>query len=168
MQSAFVIERKSKVFDQGCALVLANVRSIVLFTLNNSNVLMESQMKYSKVLTTLGLLVTVVLAGESFNPKKSLAAPYSYEVVNYWNSGSKCLDADIFNGRNGTVVQMWQCTNLDNQKWRFHEDGSIESARYPGMCLDADYFSGGNGTRIKLWRCATAINSNNVNHQNGM
>lgn len=125
-------------------------------------------MKYSKVLTTLGLLVTVVLAGESFNPKKSLAAPYSYEVVNYWNSGSKCLDADIFNGRNGTVVQMWQCTNLDNQKWRFHEDGSIESARYPGMCLDADYFSGGNGTRIKLWRCATAINSNNVNHQNGM
>lgn len=124
---------------------------------------MESQMKYPKVLTTLGLLVTVVLAGELLNPKKSLAVPYPYQVVN--DRTRKCLDADFFNGRNGAVVQMWQCTNLDNQKWRFHGDGSIESARYPGMCLDADYFTGGNGTRIKLWRCATAINGNNANHQ---
>lgn len=107
--------------------------------------------------------VTVVIAGELFNPKKSLAAPYPYQVVNYRNS--KCVDADIFNGRNGAVVQMWQCTGVNNQKWRFHGDGSIESAKYPGMCLDTDYFTGGNGTRIKLWQCATTINGNNANHQ---
>ncbi len=72
LRSAFVIERKSKVFDEGCALVLANVRSIVLFTLNNFSVLMELQITYSKLLTTLGLLLTVVFDGKRIRNKQFL------------------------------------------------------------------------------------------------
>lgn len=113
---------------------------------------MESQMKYSKVLTTLGLVITVVLAGELLNPKISLAQTYTTQIKNRFTG--KCLDAEANSGGNGTIVQVWDCTGFSNQKWiRNPRDFTIRSLRFQSKCLDADVFNRGNGTRVQLWDC---------------
>lgn len=112
---------------------------------------MESQMKYSKLLTTLSLVMTVVLAGELLNPKTSLAQ-WS-QIKNRWTD--KCLDADANNGGDGTIVQMWSCTGATNQQWARGPGNTILNLRFysNNKCLDADVYNRGNGTRLQLWSC---------------
>lgn len=54
---------------------------------------------------------------------------------------------------NGTKVQLWDCNGSNQQKWRFHRDGTIRSA-YNGWCLDSDLNTiNRNGTYVQLWDC---------------
>lgn len=71
-----------------------------------------------------------------------------------------CLDADANNGRNGTRVQIWECNNSSQQKFRARAgtaggpDFTLESIRFPGMCLDRDARTAGqNGGIVQLWQC---------------
>lgn len=66
-------------------------------------------------------------------------------------AGNLCLDADThIIGGNGTVVQVWACAGVPNQRWRFRPDGTVQS----GRCLDAFaptvHTDGG---RVVLWDC---------------
>lgn len=109
-------------------------------------------MKYLKTLVSFSFLITILVAGELLNPKKGLA---QYRLVNAWNG--KCLDADAFNGGNGTRVQLWTCTNgATHQMWTGNTNGTLRNYRFPNMCLDADANNGRNGTRIQLWQCNNA------------
>lgn len=116
--------------------------------------LKEFQMKYLKTLVSFSLLVTIVLAGELSNPKKALAQS-QVKIRNAWNG--KCLDADAYNGGNGTRVQLWTCTpGARHQMWVRWTDGTIRNYRFNTMCLDADANNGHNGTNIQLWQCNSA------------
>lgn len=116
-------------------------------------------MKYLKLklLTPLGLLVTVILAGELLNLKKSLAQTPAYQILTF-QAAQKCLDADANNGGNGTRVQLWSCSRAPNQYWRHYPSGRIRNVAFPTMCLDADANQGGNGTRVQLWSCSNNDN----------
>src|SRR4051794_12642768 len=64
----------------------------------------------------------------------------------------RCLDADLNTiGRNGAVVQLWDCNGQLQQQWIYRPDGTIRSA-YGGRCLDADLNTiWRTGTVVRLW-----------------
>ena len=68
----------------------------------------------------------------------------------------KCIDADESSDPgypdDGTRLQLWSCTNVDGQKWKF-SDGRIENTK-SGKCIDADTDRyPDDGTRLQLWSC---------------
>jgi endo-1,4-beta-xylanase len=78
----------------------------------------------------------------------------------------RCLDAELStNGRNGTKVQLWDCTGRLNQKWVWpgyaFGTGIVGSENRNGgtfleshFCLDADLGTiEQNGTQVQLWTC---------------
>jgi hypothetical protein len=77
-----------------------------------------------------------------------------------------CLDANdkgATAGRNGDVVQLWNCYGGANQRWvPEYKSGQLAwlvSAKYPGMCLNADNVGGlANGHRVQLWNCYNTAN----------
>jgi hypothetical protein len=68
--------------------------------------------------------------------------------------GNLCLDADTHTiGANGTIVQVWNCAGVPNQRWRFRSDGTIQNVQ-SGRCLDAFAPTANtNGGKIVLWDC---------------
>ena len=90
----------------------------------------------------------------------------------YGNSGiymitnevsGKCLESNLNYVGNGTPVQLWDCWNNPNQRWRFSWLPTtwlqpIAYFRlvngYTGQCLDADLGNmTANGTHMQLWDC---------------
>src|SRR3954447_6620186 len=95
-------------------------------------------------------------------PTTSLFLPYSgygypryavYGDIRSKRSG-RCLDADLNTiGRNGAVVQLWDCNGQRQQQWLYGPDGTLRSA-YNGRCLDADLnTTWRNGRVVQLWDC---------------
>jgi hypothetical protein len=68
--------------------------------------------------------------------------------------GNLCLDADTNTIRaNGTVVQVWHCNGVPNQRWRFLSNRTIQNVQ-SGRCLDAFAPTANiNGGKIVLWDC---------------
>jgi hypothetical protein len=69
--------------------------------------------------------------------------------------GNLCLDADTRTiGSNGTIVQMWNCAGVPNQRWRFQSNGTIQNVQ-SGRCLDAFAPTVHNdGGSVVLWDCS--------------
>ncbi|WP_412075656.1 GH12 family glycosyl hydrolase domain-containing protein [Streptomyces xanthophaeus] len=60
----------------------------------------------------------------------------------------RCVDAG--GTGNGAPVQLWDCWNTANQKWKVNADGTI-TGQQSGKCLDAGGTA--NGSRLQLWDC---------------
>jgi len=88
------------------------------------------------------------------------SCPYSDNPKNIvLNSNrNKCIDIPIYQFRNGTKVQLWDCNKMDNQNLTY--DGTLIKSNYAGNCLDISDING-QGIPVKLWDC----NSNNPNQQ---
>jgi hypothetical protein len=70
----------------------------------------------------------------------------------------RCLDADLNTiGRNGTVVQLWDCNRFTQQRWvavRGTRGGIIIVNLRAKRCLDADAPNAfRDGARVQLWDC---------------
>jgi hypothetical protein len=65
-----------------------------------------------------------------------------------------CLDADTRTlGNNGTIVQVWRCGGVNNQRWRFRPDFTIVNVQ-SGRCLDANAPTvHQDGGKVQLWDC---------------
>lgn len=83
---------------------------------------------------------------------------------------SLCLDADA-NGihGNGDRIQLWGCTNRQNQIWSLQQCRTLTSSGVSGnyceivntaagKCLDADARHIGNGDTVALWDCRGGAN----------
>ncbi|MGW3893443.1 RICIN domain-containing protein [Micromonospora chokoriensis] len=77
--------------------------------------------------------------------------------VTLWNHLGRCLDADMTTiNRNGTKVQLWDCSDTENQWWwaEEHTSGYWTFQNYQsGRCLDGDVGFSGNGGKVQLWDC---------------
>jgi hypothetical protein len=81
-----------------------------------------------------------------------LAPPLPREIRS--KQSYRCLDADLSrNLQDGTRIQLWVCTDEQNQKWVIKSDGTIVNAA-SGRCLDADRAGiEKDATMVQLWVC---------------
>ncbi|WFE27084.1 ricin-type beta-trefoil lectin domain protein [Solwaraspora sp. WMMD791] len=64
-------------------------------------------------------------------------------------SADKCIDVVGGQGRDGSPLQIWDCTGSAGQRWTL-QDGTI---RAMGLCMDAAGGSMADGTPLQLARC---------------
>lgn len=65
----------------------------------------------------------------------------------------KCLDVRGPSSANGTVVQMWDCVGVSNQRWNVYSNGEIRSRYNLLKCLDIRGASNNNGASLQIWDC---------------
>jgi hypothetical protein len=70
-------------------------------------------------------------------------------------AGGLCLDAAGDINAAGTNVQIWECNDAPNQKWRL-EGGRLVNEG--GKCLDAGGDVNAPGTNVQIWDCNDAPN----------
>lgn len=66
----------------------------------------------------------------------------------------RCIDvtgAQDGEGKDGTPLQLWDCAGSANQKWVFHDDGTVRAL---GLCMDVAWGSRDDGAVIQLARCS--------------
>lgn len=64
--------------------------------------------------------------------------------------GNLCVDVANNNLANGGRVQLWQCANSDNQRWRIEGPLLQTSA---DLCLDLPGGTAYNGAPLQVWKC---------------
>lgn len=68
----------------------------------------------------------------------------------------KCLDVRDFGTQNGAGTQQWDCSNTDNQKFRFVNEGHEQFSlvgKASQRCLSAYAVQTENGTPAVIWDC---------------
>ncbi|MFF7528467.1 ricin-type beta-trefoil lectin domain protein [Streptomyces bobili] len=69
-------------------------------------------------------------------------------------ASDRCVDvtdSQDGKGRDGTPLQIYDCSGTANQKWVFNGDGTVRSL---GMCMDVAWGSREDGAVIQLARCS--------------
>ncbi|MEU9666124.1 ricin-type beta-trefoil lectin domain protein [Streptomyces bobili] len=69
-------------------------------------------------------------------------------------ASDRCVDvtdSQDGEGRDGTPLQIYDCSGTANQKWVFNGDGTVRSL---GMCMDVAWGSREDGAVIQLARCS--------------
>ncbi|MEU0344974.1 RICIN domain-containing protein, partial [Streptomyces bobili] len=69
-------------------------------------------------------------------------------------ASDRCVDvtdSQDGKGRDGTPLQIFDCSGTANQKWVFNGDGTVRSL---GMCMDVAWTSREDGAVIQLARCS--------------
>ncbi|MFF8191648.1 ricin-type beta-trefoil lectin domain protein [Streptomyces bobili] len=69
-------------------------------------------------------------------------------------ASDRCVDvtdSQDGEGRDGTPLQIYDCSGTPNQKWVFNGDGTVRSL---GMCMDVAWGSREDGAVIQLARCS--------------
>ncbi|WP_062149680.1 RICIN domain-containing protein [Beggiatoa leptomitoformis] len=87
--------------------------------------------------------------------KKLQAAREATSNKRFYNEGGKCLDIGGNPNEAGTNVQIWDCNDAPNQKWRLEGGKLINEA---GKCLDAGGDVKKAGTNAQIWGCNDAPN----------
>jgi hypothetical protein len=65
-------------------------------------------------------------------------------------ASGRCIDVPGGKARDGTQLQIRDCTGRARQRWTFGHDGSVRSL---GMCMDVAWGSDEDGAVIQLARC---------------
>ncbi|MFF2210618.1 ricin-type beta-trefoil lectin domain protein [Streptomyces antibioticus] len=65
-------------------------------------------------------------------------------------ASGRCVDVPDGQAKDGTPLQIWDCTNVKWQKWSIRSDGTVRSL---GLCMDLAWASGDNGTAIQAATC---------------
>ncbi|MFI5798087.1 ricin-type beta-trefoil lectin domain protein [Streptomyces sp. NPDC051677] len=74
----------------------------------------------------------------------------TYRIVG--TDSNKCIDVTdhIYSAPDKTALQIYGCGNNPNQKWTFHQDGTVRSL---GMCMSVLEGSTADGAAIDVYRC---------------
>jgi hypothetical protein len=94
-------------------------------------------------------------------PGLNSSAGHEYKFKLHWeNHPDKCLDVMDHGYLNGTLVQLWECLEDDDDQYFLidPDDATISYkirwANHPEKCLDVQHGSHGqNGARLQIWDC---------------
>jgi hypothetical protein len=78
------------------------------------------------------------------------AAPHTTARALVSLASGRCIDVPGGKARDGTQLQIRDCTGAARQRWTFRSDGSVRSL---GMCMDVAWGSDEDGAVIQLARC---------------
>jgi len=71
---------------------------------------------------------------------------------------NKCVDVTGGVAKDGTLLEIWDCNGIDNQKWIFNKDlNQIQYAAAPSLCID-NLGGGAAGNQLGLWTCSGEAN----------
>jgi Ricin-type beta-trefoil lectin domain len=79
---------------------------------------------------------------------KHVSALRTRSIKSY--ASNRCIDVAGGHAKDGTPLEILNCTGGARQKWTFESDGSLRSL---GMCMDVAWASHANGAVIQLVRC---------------
>jgi hypothetical protein len=79
---------------------------------------------------------------------KHVSALRTRSIKSY--ASNRCIDVTGGHAKDGTPLEILNCTSGARQKWTFESDGSLRSL---GMCMDVAWASHANGAIIQLVRC---------------
>lgn len=66
------------------------------------------------------------------------------------HASNRCIDVVGGKGKDGSPLEIWDCTGAASQKWTFAGDGTVRAF---GLCMDAAGASTANGTTVQLANC---------------
>jgi hypothetical protein len=82
---------------------------------------------------------------------------------------NQCLDVNIANTwtlGNGQGLQIWQCSNSDNQNYVF-ANNALKVGKDLRYCVDVPGGQGYNGAKLQIWQCSGGPNQNFAYLSNG-
>jgi hypothetical protein len=68
-------------------------------------------------------------------------------------ASDRCIDAGHGTGGDGFILQIWDCSGADDQKWVRYSDRTVRLLIDPGMCMEVAGNSTKNRAAIRLASC---------------
>lgn len=119
---------------------------------------MQKTLKFAVGAMALAAMITAFPAAATAAPttkaQASDAAARGKTIRNGF--AGRCLDADTNGGgRNGTIVQLWDCNAQDQRSLDIAVAGRVQNYAFP-RCLQASGLA--NGSQVQLWDCGIVNN----------
>jgi hypothetical protein len=72
---------------------------------------------------------------------------------------NKCLDVRGAGTAQGTLIQVWDCASVNQQRWFLDGQKRLHPYHAPNMCLDVSGANTNSGIQLQLWPCSNGNNA---------